>query len=220
MVLIAGLDDAGRGPVIGPMVLAGVAIGEEDLPNLKNLGVKDSKLLTAQQREQLYEKILKLVKRYKIIKVSPAEIDEAVLSDNTNLNWLEAIKFADIINTLKPAKAIVDCPSPNIPAYSAYLKEHLKVDVELICRHKAESHPAVAAASIIAKVTRDREIEKIKKKYGNCGPGYPSNEITQQFLKENWDKHPEIFRRSWVTWKNHQEAKKQKKLDDYENSGN
>jgi len=74
----------------------------------------------------------------------------------------------------------------------------------------------VAAASIIAKVTRDKIIEEIQKKYGNTGPGYTSNPVTQKFLKENWDKHPEIFRKSWISWKNHKEKKEQKSLDSFE----
>ena len=88
--------------------------------------------------------------------------------------------------------------------------------LELICIHKADlKHVEVGAASILAKVTRDREMEKIQKKYGNCGPGYPSNKITQEFLKKNWEKHPEIFRKTWVSYKNHKNMKHQKKLEDF-----
>ena len=73
----------------------------------------------------------------------------------------------------------------------------------------------VGAASILAKVTRDKEIDRIEKKYGEIGPGYTSNLITQKFLKENWDKHPEIFRKSWISWKNHHTQKQQKSLKDF-----
>ena len=94
------------GPVIGPMVMAGVLIEEKDLPKLKSLGVKDSKLLTKEKREELFKKIIKTVKKYKIIIIPPKEIDNALESDHLNLNWLEAHKSAEIINRLKPNKAI------------------------------------------------------------------------------------------------------------------
>ena len=191
-------------------------IKESDIPKLKVLGAKDSKLLTPKQREDRIFKIQQLAEDYKVIIIEPKEIDETLEKPGTNLNWLEADKTVMIINELDPDQAIIDCPSPNIKKYKEYLRERIKNDnTELVVEHKAERHLPVAAASIIAKVTRDRIIEDIKKKYGNCGPGYSSNPITQEFVKKNWDKHPEIFRRSWITFKNHSEMKKQKKLDEF-----
>lgn len=217
MPLIAGFDDAGRGPVIGPMVIAGVSIEEEKLASLKALGVKDSKLLSPTQRDALYDKILKLVKGHKAIIIPPSEIDQAVESKTMNLNGLEAIKFAQAINFLKPDVAIVDCPSTNIRAYTDQVKVYLKDKVNLRCEHKADlNFPVCAAASIIAKVTRDREIEKIKEKYNiEFGSGYPADERTQIFLKENWDKHPELFRKSWSSYKVYSQPKKQKSLSEF-----
>lgn len=218
MVLICGIDEAGRGPVIGPMVMAGVLIEESDLAKLKSLGVKDSKLLTAKQREELFPKIIKTIKKYKIIIIPPKEIDDALFSDDLNLNWLEAHKSAEIINELKPDKAIIDTPSTNIKKYTNYLKKLVgNKDIQIICKHKADViHPEVSAASVLAKVIRDKEMEKIQEKYGNTGPGYMSNEITQKFLEKNWEKHPEIFRQSWISYKIHKEAKFQKTLEDFE----
>lgn len=216
MTLICGIDEAGRGPVIGPMVMAGVLIEERDIPKLNAIGVKDSKLLTKEKREELFSKIKSIVKAHKIIIVSPKEIDQALESENLNLNWLEAHKSAEIINKLKPDKAILDCPSNNIKAYRDYVKNLLKNKVELVVEHKADvNYLESGAASILAKVTRDREIEKIQKKYGNCGPGYPSNEITQKFLKENWEKYPEIFRKTWSSYRKHKDAKNQKTLENF-----
>ncbi|MEA2036665.1 MAG: ribonuclease HII [Nanoarchaeota archaeon] len=218
MTLICGIDEAGRGPVIGSMVMAGVLIDKKDSPKLKALGVKDSKLLTKEQREALFDKIVKTVKQYKIIIVPPKEIDEALESEELNLNWLEAHKSADIINYLKPDKAILDCPSINIEKYQSYVENLLKNKVKLIVEHKADvNYIESGAASILAKVTRDKEMEKIQKKYGNTGPGYPSNEITQNFLKENWNKYPEIFRQTWSSYKKHKEAKNQSRLGDFQN---
>jgi len=217
MTLICGIDEAGRGPVIGPMVMAGVLIEESDIPKLKAMGVKDSKLLTKKQREALFSKIKKTVKSHKIIIISPKEIDKALESDNLNLNWLEAHKSAEIINKLRPDRTILDCPSSNTKAYKSYVKELLKNKTELIVEHKADiNYPEASAASILAKVTRDKEMEKIQKKYGNCGPGYPSNDLTQKFLKENWEKHPEIFRKTWASYRKHKEAKFQSSLEDFQ----
>ncbi len=202
------------------MVLAGIVIDEKDLPKLKELGVKDSKLLSPQQREQIYTNLIKTFKTYKIVKSSPQEIDNAVLSENTNLNWLEADKMAEIINTLKPDQVIVDCPSVNINAFSNYLNNKLTVKTDLKCAHKADrDFLIVGASSIIAKVIRDREIDLIKKKVGmSMGSGYPADPLTKKFLKENWNKYPDIFRHSWSSYKEYSEGKKsknQKSLEDF-----
>lgn len=201
MTRLAGVDEAARGPVIGPLVMCGVVVDPEDIPQLAEIGVKDSKLLTPKKREFLFEPIKKIVKAYKIIIIEPQEIDDAVNSDTTNLNFLEAIKTALILNELKPDKAIVDCPSNNIAAYKDYLQNLLTVKMDLILEHNAEKHLQVAAASILAKVTRDRIIAELEKKYGKMGSGYPADPVTQAFLKKNAKKYPEIFRKSWATYK-------------------
>ncbi|MBL7147343.1 MAG: ribonuclease HII [Nanoarchaeota archaeon] len=217
MTKILGIDEAARGPCIGSLFIAGALIDEKDIPKLKKLGVKDSKLLTHKKRVELEGKLKKVLKHYLVIQVKPEEIDEAIDGNNTlNLNWLEAVKSAEIINELKPDKAILDCPSPNIEKYKNFVKKLLNNNVELVVEHKADTlWRIVGAASILAKCEREKEMDEIKKKYGNCGPGYTSNEITQKFIKENFDKYPEIFRRSWSTWKNHDGAKKQKSLSDF-----
>lgn len=203
MVLICGIDEAGRGPVIGPLAIVGVLIDESDLDSIKD--AKDSKLLTHNQRLRLCAKIEQRVIKHKAIIVPPGEIDRAVDgNDGLNLNWLEARKTAEIINHLKPDKAFIDCPSPNIKAYTSYLRELISSNgVELIVEHKADSkYKVVSAASILAKCKREEEVAKIEKMVGqSIGSGYPSNPICQGFLKENWNKYPEIFRKSWSSYK-------------------
>jgi len=189
MVKVLGIDEAGRGPVIGPMIIAGVMIedGREEM-----LGkVRDSKLLRHKQR-RILSKNIKKVSAFEIIQIDPEEIDAALLSDSLNLNWLEAHKQAEIINKLKPDVAIIDCPSPNRKKYTEYLRNLLKnPKIKLIVEYKADvNYPACSAASILAKEKREKEMKKIKKKYGKTGPGYPANPITQKFIKENWEKHP------------------------------
>ena len=215
MKFIAGIDDAGRGPVIGPMVLAGVSIEQDKLELLERMGVKDSKLIPPAIREDLFIEIKKIAK-HKIIIIQPKEIDAALNSPDSNLNKLEGIKMVEIINALEGEESIVDCPSTNTKAFSEFLKERLKVKTKLICEHKADlNYVVVGAASILAKVTRDAEIEKIRKKYGEIGPGYPSNPITINFLKQNWNKYPEIFRQTWATYKKVAQSKAQSSLKDF-----
>lgn len=217
-MLICGIDEAGRGPVIGPMVMCGVLIEESQIKELQNLGVKDSKLLSPKQREYMFKEIKHLVKDYKIIIIPPKEIDEAVESEELNLNKLEAIKSAMIINHLKPNKAMLDCPSNNPKKYLDYLKIYIKDNsAEIKAEHKADlKYPVVSAASILAKVTRDKEIEKIKKEIKeDIGSGYPADPITVKFLKNNYKKYPSIFRKSWASYKNILTQSNQKKLNNF-----
>ncbi|MBD3354817.1 ribonuclease HII [Candidatus Woesearchaeota archaeon] len=200
------------------MVVCGVMIEEDKIPRLKALGVKDSKLLTPKKREFLFEKIKNTAKDHKIIVISPKEVDGYLQTDHLNLNKLEAQKMAEIINSLDPDKTILDCPSNNIKAYEDYLKKHLKdKNKEVIAEHKADfRYIIVAAASILAKVTRDNEIKKIKEKIGiEFGSGYPSDPRTVKFLNENWDKYPSIFRKTWISYKNVLQSQKQKSLEEF-----
>lgn len=216
MVYICGIDEAGRGPVIGPLVIVGALISEHDNSKLKSLGVKDSKLLSPLQRENIFKELKKVVKS-KIIKISPKEIDNAVEGKESNLNWLEADNTIKILNELKPNKAYIDCPSNNIQAYKNYLQKKLKHDIELHVGHKMDSTAEIcSAASIIAKVTRDEEIENIKKKIKiDFNSGYPSDSKTQEFLKKHHKDYPDIIRKSWDSYKRLIETKKQKKIGEF-----
>ncbi len=199
-ITLLGIDEAGRGPVLGPLVMAGALAKDEK--ELQELGVKDSKLILPHKREELYKKIIKILKNYKIIIIPPEQIDAALKSSHLNLNWLEANTSAEIINELKPKKAIIDCPSNNVETYHNYLKKLIKTKTELILEHKAESHPIVAAASILAKVTRDKEIEKLKKKIKiDFGSGYMTDKRTVEFLKKYYDEHDNLFRKTWASYK-------------------
>lgn len=218
MVLLCGVEEAGRGPVIGPLVMCGVLIDEKDEDKLRAIGAKDSKLLTPRTREILFDQIKNMVKDYKIIITQPAEIDKVLLSKDSNLNWLEADISAKLINALMPDKAVLDCPSPNIRAYKEYVRKQLDdKKIKIIAEHKADvKYPVVSAASILAKVTRDREIEKLKKKIGmNFGSGYPSDAITKGFLKKHYKDFPNIFRKTWASYKKVAGDKKQKNLGEF-----
>ena len=198
-----GIDEAGRGPVIGPMVVAGVVVDDEGIQRLKNLDVKDSKVLSIRNRERLFSEIKNIALRYKIVVLEPHEIDAALFSSTSNLNKFEQINMAMISNALDSETIVIDAPSNSIEQFKnefiIFLKDKKR---RIILEHKADAnYVSVGAASILAKVTRDREIEKLKMKYNiEFGSGYPSDPKTQQFLKENHDKY-DFFRKSWSSWK-------------------
>jgi ribonuclease HII len=219
MTLILGIDDAGRGPVLGPMVLAGVLMESDEEDMVKSWGAKDSKLLTPKKRGEIKEKIEKQFK-YHIEISEPKEID-----DSTNLNYLEAIKTAKIINELtkdvnEQVSVIVDCPSVNIESWTNDVQKLIKnpKNISLSCEHKADfNHPVVSAASIIAKEKREDEVYKLKLQLKtDFGSGYPADPKTKEFIAENFEneKYKSIIRFSWNTVKKLIKAKKsnQKKL--------
>ena len=201
MPTVLGIDEAGRGPCIGPMVIAGVLVDWAGLTRLIELRVRDSKLLSPRRRSWLFDKIKTVAKNYRIISISPREIDAIITRPGMNLNWLEASKSAQIINALKPDQAIIDCPSPNTKAYRARIEGALKAKTALVVENKADfKYPVVAAASILAKVSRDLAIARLRRRYGNLGSGYPSDPVTKAFMAANWERYPELFRHSWACY--------------------
>ena len=200
---VVGVDDAGRGAVIGPLVIAGVLIDEQDLPKLEELGVKDSKRLSPRRREQLAEEIKKLALRYHVIKLAPAEIDKVVETGRKlhRLNRLEAQTMAKVIAALKPDVAYVDASDVLAYRFKRHIAESLPLEVQIVSEHKADAkYPVVSAASIIAKVERDRAIAELQERHGNMGCGYPTDPKTIEFL-ESWiqkfGSYPEFVRKSW-----------------------
>jgi len=202
-MLVAGVDEAGRGCVIGPLVVAGVMLKAENLPSLSELGVKDSKLLTAKKREELYPEIIRLAEKYQTIKVLPYQIDKAVDSARRlhKLNRLEAQTMALVIEALKPDEAYVDAADTVEHRFGNHIRECLKIKTRIISKHKADKiFPVVSAASIIAKVERDREIASLRVEYGDFGSGYLTDGKTMDFLRqllEKNDDYPSFVRKSW-----------------------
>lgn len=224
-MLKLGIDDAGRGPVIGPMVLAGCVIDDKTARELKKLGVKDSKQLTPKRRQILAKKIKELARAFEIVVIQPDEIDGDDADSRIKLNELEAIAAAKIINALnqmsEKIKVVVDCPSPGILKWQNFLKTKIEDlgNLEVFCEHKADkNHIAVSAASILAKEEREKEMDILKEKYGKeIGSGYTSDPLTQRFLEKHAKKYEEhgIFRKTWVTWQKVTFALGQKKLDEF-----
>ncbi len=217
---ICGIDEAGRGPVIGPMVMAGVVIKNKDWPKIRKIGFKDSKKLTPLQRRRLYAELMNcdFVERFIRI-VHPQEIDAALNSESSNLNLLEVDVTTEIIANLLPDVAVVDSPSHNTKAYAQDLARILveKTDkkIKLITLNDAERHTLVAAASVLAKVTRDKLIEDIKKEIGiDFGSGYPADPKTRAFLQKYYNKFPHIFRKTWKSYTRVAQPK-EKKLSEF-----
>lgn len=217
MAFYIGVDDAGRGPVIGSMFLVGVLIGENRENELIELGVKDSKLLVPSVRKRIGATLMRKFD-FAFQEVLPNEIDSS-----KNLNYLEAQKMAMVINELakktsEKVIAFVDCPSVNTKSWADYLRQFIidRDRVELHAEHRADAkYPCVSGASIIAKEKREESIEILKQQFHvDFGSGYPSDPKTVLFIKENFNNptFSKIIRHSWSTVKKLTEQASQKSL--------
>ena len=192
--------------MIGPLVVAGIVVSAQNLQLLLELGVSDSKQLSAKKREALYPEILSLASSHHIIKVPPYLIDRAVRSTSAcyKLNHLEAQTMAKVIEQLKPDKAFVDAADVVAQRFGEYIKQCLAMPQPLIIsEHKADkNYGVVAAASIVAKVIRDREICQLQTTYGDFGSGYLNDGKTLGFLRrllaEGQGVYPSCVRKSWA----------------------
>jgi len=217
--MICGIDEAGRGPIVGPLVMAGVSVTEDKIELLKAMGIKDSKLIPAEKREILFDEIIKLVDSYDIIEISAEEIDE-YQERGINLNQMEARVAAKIINKLKPSKVYVDSPEPanGGAKFGIMINEFLNVQPEMIAEHGADHKYVVAgAASILAKVSRDREVARIVEEIGaEIGSGYPHDPRCRAYLEENF-RGPihKYLRKCWSTYKRLNDAQGQMNLSDF-----
>jgi ribonuclease HII len=202
---IAGVDDAGRGCAIGPLVIAGVLLDESRLDELRIIGVKDSKQLSPKKREDLAPEIEDIASRHAFFELAPWAIDRVVKHNRKlrKLNYLEAMAMAKVIRDLQPDLAYVD-PSDVVP--ERFEKQILRVlpeKPEMVCEHHADvKYVVVSAASILAKVRRDRIVAELRREHGDFGSGYPHDEKTLSFL-EAWfrekDWCPPFIRYSWAT---------------------
>ena len=194
------MDEAGRGSVLGPMVIAGVIVPEKMEKVLERMGVKDSKKLAPHRRTILSRKLKKMFD-YEVVVITARQIDE-MRAEGINLNEIEKNAMESILLKMKPEKAIVDAVDVKAERFQQSLCNDTGVNV--IAEHKADDkYIEVSAASIIAKAERDDQIAKINKdfiKSGGIGSGYPSDPKTKDFLaKYTYDEMPDFVRRSWAT---------------------
>jgi ribonuclease HII len=220
MKTTCGIDEAGRGPVIGPMVLACAVFDSDGVKRLNELKVRDSKQVSPARRRYLEPFIKKIAVEYGLSAVSPSEIDR--LRKKKTLNQIEADKTASLICALKsvPGRIVIDSADAVAENYKRMVESRIlgiKPEMKLppiVSEHKADAnYVEVGAASILAKVERDRQVDKLKEKYGDFGSGYPSDETTQKYIKKVLEKGslPDIVRKSWNTVK----CGAQKRLGDY-----
>ncbi len=231
-MIICGGDEAGRGAVIGPLVIALVAIKKDGEKKLADVGVRDSKLLTRKRREELIDEINDAASEVLVDMIYPEEINRAMES-KISLNELEAVRFARLFDRLENHPSIIYLDSPDViaqkfgarvniystkPTIVAGMKaERVKGEkyTKIVAEHKADArYPVVSAASIIAKVARDNAIKELGSSLGiELGSGYPSDQKTVDVVKNNL-KNPEFrknVREYWVTI----DGIKQAKIDSY-----
>jgi ribonuclease HII len=209
-----------RGPVIGPLVVAGVTF--EDESKLIRFNVRDSKKISPNLREKLAVKIKRNAIKYEILVIPAKDIDD--MRKVMTLNEIEVNAFTKVIKKLKPDECYVDSADVNEARFGEDILRNLTFKCGIISKHKADdTYPIVGAASILAKTTRDEEVRKIafelEKKLGvPMGSGYPADPITQNFLRKWLDKYsklPPNIRKSWKTTKDLLKERSIKKLDDF-----
>lgn len=214
--MICGVDEAGRGPVLGPLIICGIAVESDKA--LRRLKVRDSKKLTPTKREELAPKIMKLA-RVELVEVSADEIDS--IRKRMTLNELEAKVFAAIVEKLSPEVAYLDAADVDEDNFGKAVSRSMKCSAQIISKHKADdTFPVVSAASIVAKVNRDRRVREIEREVGRpIGSGYQTDDITMAFLKD-WIREngscPPHTRRSWEPAQNLMRLKDVRRLDQFE----
>ena len=214
-----GLDEAGRGPVLGPMVVAGIVIPEKKEKIIERMGVKDSKRVTPKRRAVLYRKLTKMFE-YETVEISAKDID-ILREKGVNLNQIEKLAMMRIMAKLKADRIIIDSLDIKEGRLEEEMQNFVGENSEVIAEHKADDkYLVVGAASIIAKTRRDELIDQINKEYikstgdkNGIGSGYPSDPKTKNFLKNyRYDEMPDFVRRSWGTVQRIKEAEEAEKL--------
>jgi ribonuclease HII len=215
---ILGIDEAGRGSVLGPLVVGGFLLPDDQLDRLRDLGVRDSKLLSRPRRESLATALAGLGRSW-TISISPSRIDRAVA--HQGLNELEAEAFGRLVRRARPARAYVDACDPVEARFGRLVARRAGVPPSrVVARHHADRDlPLVGAASILAKVRRDREIDDLQRSAdGELGSGYPSDPTTRRYLAgllEGGGTLPTWVRASWKTLRNLKPATATRTLDAY-----
>lgn len=205
-MILVGLDEAGRGPVLGPLVVAGVAVEDADLP--ARLGCTDSKRLSPDRRRAI-ERSLRSDGGVRIAmrQIEADELDRRRAAGES-LTAIEVKAFQEIGTELGATTLIVDAAHPDAAAFAALLRPGLPAGTRIKSEHKADlNHPIVGAASIVAKVARDEAVAQLARRLERIldlplGSGYPSDATTRRFLTAWWRTHkswPEGTRTGWAT---------------------
>jgi ribonuclease HII len=198
---VVGIDEAGRGSWIGPLVVGAVAVAENDVDRLADAGAADSKQLSPARREEVYAR-LGPIARCASVALEPAEIDRYVA--HRGLNTLEARAFAEVCRPFGPAVVRADACDVNPARFARTIARMAGAGFRVSASHHADAlDPLVGAASIVAKVRRDRAIRALEQELGvPIGSGYPSDPTTVAFVR-SWVRRgeplPPWLRSSWAT---------------------
>ncbi|WP_415487178.1 ribonuclease HII [Candidatus Hikarchaeum yamanae] len=213
---IIGVDEAGKGPVIGSMfVVAARVQSEEDLPD----DVVDSKKITARRREEIADKLVEV----ESFSMSAQEVTiEEIDRPDSNMNILTAEAHARAISEIAENGdyIYVDAADVNPERFARRVLDGLNVEVQIISEHRADQkYPIVSAASILAKVARDSHVSDLARTYEDIGSGYPSDSRTIDFLEryilENGTL-PNCARKSWKTSKDIMGRNAQKSIEEWD----
>jgi ribonuclease HII len=207
-----GVDEAGKGPVLGPMVAACVVGDPAALP-----AVDDSKALSAARRETLAGQL----RDDSGVQISVARVPTERIDDpTTDMNTLTVAAHAETLEQVASGlSGVVDACDTNADRFARRVEEKVDTSLEIHAEHAAdETYPLVSAASVIAKVERDKAIDALQREYGDVGSGYPSDPTTRAFLEEYVEEHgqlPACARTSWKTSKDVIAAVEQSSLDSF-----
>ncbi len=205
--LVIGIDEAGRGPVVGDMFVACVALEPHAVRELASRGVRDSKALDRGRRERLFAYVITLARAVAVARATPREID------STNLNTLFIEKACTALtkvlaacSPLEQIEVFIDAAGDprRVAASIERVAKGFCRSVRVVAEHGADArYTVVGAASIVAKVLRDWHVDKLKRVYGDFGSGYPADPRTREWLERvvRSGRVPPIVRRSWGTYK-------------------
>lgn len=206
------MDEAGRGPVMGPLVIGLVVSTENQVRGLRKEGVMDSKVLKKEVREELFSFIKTNCSGYGVLSISAEEIDRLRAKGYT-LNEIEVMGFKELLSKfvieLDDVTLQLDAADVNAKRFGQNFTSIFKG--EIVSKHKADVlFPSVSAASILAKVVRDARISTFQEEMlrfdpnlPTMGSGYP-NKISTDFLRayfKKYQKYPDFVRNSWETAK-------------------
>ncbi|MEF8880863.1 MAG: ribonuclease HII [Candidatus Nanohaloarchaea archaeon] len=217
---ILGVDEAGRGPVIGSMFIVSFELEEDRIDELEEIGVKDSKKLSDKKREEIRDK-LEDIGSYSLKEIEASQIDE--MREVMTLNEIELKGFVEVMKDSDADRFTVDLPEPDGDRFIRKMKKELPEkfqEKDFVAEHGADDeYPEVSAASVIAKSARQAHVEKLHQKYGyDFASGYPHDKPTIEFLEKFMEEKGELpgeTRMSWSTAEKIVKKSKQKSFEDY-----
>ncbi len=218
---VLGIDEAGRGSFVGPLVVGGFLVEAPRLDDLVPAGAADSKTLTPKARELAYAALGRVGEMHSV-ELSPATIDRHVVRGA--LNELEARAFADLVRATQPDVVYLDACDPNARRFGAAVRRRAGTDARIVARHKADrDFPVVGAASIVAKVRRDRAVAELARALGETlGSGYPSDPATVDCVRRltaGGAEAPSWVRASWATMQRIMPARPARSLEAFGDDG-